>query len=66
MATFEKKIDRARNGASRHPRAVGEGGGGMGTNFKGLLCLFYQGHIQKSCYSVENERRIQKILKSGI
>ena len=38
MATFEKKIDRARNGASRHPRAVDEDGGGMEANFKELLC----------------------------
>ena len=37
MATFEKKIDGTRNGASRHPRAVGEGGDGMGANPKGLL-----------------------------
>ena len=38
MATFEKKVDRARNGASRHPRAVGEDGDGIGANPKGLLC----------------------------
>ena len=66
MATFEKKIDRARNGASRHPRAVGECRGGVETNFKGLLCLFYQGHIQKSFCSVENKTQIQKVLKSAI
>ena len=66
MATFEKKIDRARNGSSRHPRAVGEDGDGMGANPKELLRWFYRGHIQKSCCSVENERRIQKILKSAI
>ena len=37
MATFEKKVDRARDGVSRHPRAVDEDGGGMGANSKGLL-----------------------------
>ena len=66
MATFEKKIDRARDGVSQHPRAVVEDGDGMGANSKGLLRWFYQGNIQKSYCSVENERRIQKILKSGI
>ena len=38
MAIFEKKVDRARDRVSRHPRAVGEGGGGMEANFKELLC----------------------------
>ena len=66
MAIFEKKIDRARNGVSRHPLAVGEDGDGIGANPKGLLCLFYREHIQKSCCSVESERQIQKILKSAI
>ena len=33
----KKKIDRARDGVSQHPRAVVEDGDGMGTNSKGLL-----------------------------
>ena len=65
MATFEKKIDRARDRASRHPRAVGEDGDGMGANPK-RFCVDFIKNISRKVATVLKTKDIQKILKSAI